>query len=113
LAGAEPNYDEFVEWLSSEIVRQIRAQLCPEKFLERLRELRSRSEKLVYLFLIYNQPQTFTGIRRGLRLSRDAVDTALKRLMVRGLLVHDEKFRYWVRDLDERSQPKQDEKRKL
>ena len=99
MAFSEREWDEFNEGLSWEIVRRLRAQLCPEKYMMRLQELKNMSEKFVYYFLIHEQPQTFTGIKRRLQLPDDTADRALKGLKARGLIFIDNRFRYWVKEL--------------
>jgi len=99
LAFSDREWDEFNEGLSWEIVRRLRAQLSPEKYMTRLQELRNMSEKFVYYFLIHEQPQTFTGVKRRLRLPDDTVDRALKGLIAKGLILVDDRFRYWVKEL--------------
>jgi len=60
--------------------------------------LRAPSEKLIYLYLILAQPQSFTGIRRGLGLAMRTVDSALRRLRASGCVRQDDVFLYWVAD---------------
>ena len=64
--------------------------------LVRVRMLRAPSEKLVYLYLILAQPQSFTGIRKGLGLAMRTVDRALRRLRASGCVRQDEVYLYWV-----------------
>jgi DNA-binding MarR family transcriptional regulator len=64
--------------------------------MERLRSLPRPSEKLVYLFLVLSQPQSFTTVLRSLSLSSSTIDRALRRLLDRGYLVLDETTLYWV-----------------
>ena len=64
--------------------------------MDRVRSLSRPSEKLIYLFLVHSEPQSFTTIRRALSLSNSAVDEALKRLLSRGYVVLDEAYLYWV-----------------
>lgn len=47
------------------------------------------SDKLVYLYLVLAEPQTFTGIRQGLEIIVKTVDRALRRLRERGYVVQD------------------------
>ena len=64
--------------------------------VERLRHLTRPSEKLVYLFLVHSEPQSFTTVRRSLSLSSSTIDIALRRLLTRGYIVLDETRLYWV-----------------
>ena len=64
--------------------------------------LRAPSEKLVYLYLILAQPQSFTGIRRGLGLAMRTVDRALRRLRASGCVRQDDVYLYWVADFRSR-----------
>ena len=54
------------------------------------------SEKLVYLYLVLSQPQTFTSIRRALSISRDTVDRTLKKLLEAGFVFLDDYYLYWL-----------------
>ena len=92
------DWEDFNEKLSWEIVRRLRAQLCPERYMARLRELKQPSEKLIYHYLIYNQPKTFIGIMRALKLSRYVVYMRLKILKAKGYVFQDNSFRYWLTD---------------
>jgi biotin operon repressor len=81
------------------MVDELQATLWIRRYIdhmERLRSLPRPSEKLVYLFLVLSQPQSFTTIRRSLSLSSSTVDRAVKRLLERGYLVLDETCLYWV-----------------
>jgi len=94
------DWDAFVEDLAEELAPALRRRLY-DAHLRRLRRLRSTGEKLVYLFLVVAQPQTFTSIRRALSLSRDTVDRALRRLLEAGFVYQDERYLYWVSLLEE------------
>jgi len=54
------------------------------------------SEKLVYLYLLVSQPQSFTTIRRAMALNRETVDRALRRLLDHGHVELDDRYMYWV-----------------
>jgi len=72
---SEATWEELVEELSAALrFRRYHA------YIERLRSQDAPSEKLVYLFLVLSQPQSFTTIRRALVLSRKTIDVALRRL---------------------------------
>jgi len=64
--------------------------------VERLRHLSRASEKLVYLFLVHSEPQSFTTMRRSLQLSSSTIDGAVRRLMKLGYVALDETHLYWV-----------------
>lgn len=69
--------------------------LCSTMALQNLSRLDSSSEKLVYLFLCMTQPQTFTGIRRTLRMDKATLSRTLKRLQEKGLVTVKD-FLYWT-----------------
>jgi predicted DNA-binding transcriptional regulator len=64
--------------------------------------LRAPSEKLIYLYLVLAEPQSFTGIRRGLGLAMRTVDRALRRLRASGCVRQDDVYLYWVADVKSR-----------
>ena len=89
--ASEGTWDEFVDELSSALrLRRYRWHL------ERIRAQGAPSEKLVYLFLVLSQPQSFTNVRGALALSRKTVNVALKRLVARRHVEVDEGYLYWV-----------------
>jgi len=93
-------WDEFVETLAGELASFLRGKLYDIP-LSRIRMLRTPSEKLVYLYLVLAEPQSFTGIRRSLGLAVKTVDKALKRLRTSGCVMQDDVYLYWVaRDIN-------------
>ena len=87
--------EAFVEDLAEELVPALRRRLYGVH-LDRMRVMRAQSEKLVYLYLVIAQPQSFTSTRRALSLSRKTVNLAFRRLMAAGFVVQDERYLYWV-----------------
>ena len=67
--------------------------------VERLRSLSRPSEKLIYLFLLKSEPQSFITIHQALSLSTRTVDRALKQLLAHGYVVLDDSYLYWVAPL--------------
>ena len=96
MSRSEPSSEEILEEIVAGLARDFKRQVYPRKYFNRLRGLDTPAEKLIFLFLLLAQPQTFTSTRRLLRLSRDTVDRALKKLKSLGLLEQDEKFLYWI-----------------
>lgn len=64
--------------------------------MERMRSLSRPAEKLVYLFLVFSEPQSFTTIRRALSLSSRTVDRVLRILLDRDFVTLDLNYLYWV-----------------
>jgi predicted transcriptional regulator len=64
-----------------------------------MRTLKSPSEKLIYLYLFFSQPQSFMSIRRGLRLSSKTVAKSLKKLRELGYVKQDLNFLYWLTEV--------------
>ena len=93
------DWDQFVDELARELVPALVRRLYGFH-LVRVRMLRAPSEKLVYLYLILAQPQSFTGIRRGLGLAMRTVDRALRRLRASGCVRQDDVYLYWVAELE-------------
>lgn len=88
-------WDEFMEALTRELVLALRRRLYDFHF-GRIRLLGAHSEKLVYLFLVLAEPQSFTSIRRSLSLAVKTVDRALRRLKASGCVMQDDVYLYWV-----------------
>ncbi len=95
------DWDDFVETVARELVSALMRRLY-DFHLGRIRVLGAPSEKLVYLFLVLAEPQSFTTIRRGLALGRRTVDRALRRLRGMGYVSQDSVFLYWI-ERDEKS----------
>ena len=86
-----------MEGLARELVSALRRRLYGAH-LDRLRGLGAASEKLVYLYLVLAEPQSFTTIRRGLSLGGRTVDRVLRRLRERGYVTQDVRFLYWIEE---------------
>ncbi len=89
------DWDNFVETVARELVSALMRRLY-YVHLGRIRVLGVPSEKLVYLYLVLAEPQSFTSIRRSLGLVVKTVDRALRRLRSRGYVAQDSVFLYWV-----------------
>ena len=96
---SEGEWDALVESLAEALVPALRRRLKKPVF-DRLRSVKAPSEKLVYLYLVETQPQTFTSIRRSLSLGRMTVDRAVKGLMEKGYVVQDARYLYWIEDVE-------------
>jgi len=92
----QPRRDDALLEIATTLSRDLKKQLYPRKYFNRLRGLDSPAEKLVYLFLLLAQPQTFTSIRRLLGLGNKTVARCLKKLVDLRLIVLDENFLYWT-----------------
>ena len=88
-------WDDFVDALARDLVSAMMRRLYAFH-LGKIRLLRAPSEKLIYLFLVLAEPQSFTGIRRSLSLAVKTVDRALRRLKASGCVMQDEVYLYWV-----------------
>jgi predicted DNA-binding transcriptional regulator len=95
------DWDQFVDELARELVPALVRRLYGFH-LVRVRMLRAPSEKLIYLYLVLAEPQSFTGIRRGLGLAMRTVDRALRRLRASGCVRQDDVYLYWVADVKSR-----------
>ena len=96
--GYKSEWEEFLESLVRDLTPALKRRLYMAK-LERLRGLGPPSDKLVYLYLVVAEPQSFVGIWRGLSLSVKTVDRALRRLKEGGYVVQDRTYLYWVEGL--------------
>jgi len=96
LNPSRPRRDDALLEIAITLSRDLKRQLYPRKHFSRLRSLDSPAEKLVYLFLLLAQPQTFTSIRRLLGLGNKTVARCLKKLVDLRLIVLDENFLYWT-----------------
>ena len=93
--ASEGTWDELVRSLARDLGRSLREELYWAHY-KRLKSQKTTSEKLVYVHLLRSQPQTFTSILRSLDLSSYTVDQALRRLRVRGHIIQDSSYLYWV-----------------
>jgi len=93
--ASERTWEELVRSLARDLAHSLKEEQYWAHY-ERLKNQKSTSEKLVYLHLLRSQPQTFTGILRSLSLSSYTVDQALRRLRVRGHILQDSSYLYWV-----------------
>jgi len=96
LNPSRPRRDDALLEIAAALSRDLKRQLYPRKYFIRLRSLDSPAEKLVYLFLLLAQPQTFTSIRRLLGLGNKTVERCLKKLVDLRLVILDENFIYWT-----------------
>jgi len=99
LEGRGGEWEGLVERLARDLTQAVTRRLY-RAHLNRIRSMRAPSEKLVYLYLVLTEPQTFTGVRRGLDIGVKTVDRALRRLRERGYVIQDRKYLYWVERLE-------------
>jgi len=97
--GARGDWSLLVENLAQELVLALSKKLKKGHY-DRIQVISAPSEKLVYLHLVDTEPQSFVSVRRALDLDRRTVDRALKGLMEKGYVVHDERYLYWLMDVD-------------
>ena len=93
--GFEGEWEEFVERLAQDLAIAMKRRLYMAQ-LERMRRLGPPSEKLVYLYLVQSQPQSFTTMRRSLGISKKTLARALRSLRRWRFVVLDERFLYWA-----------------
>ena len=94
-------WEEFVERLAQDLAPALRRRMYREQF-ERMLRLRPPSEKLVYLYLVQSQPQSFTTMRKGLGLGKTTLSRALESLRRWRFVILDERFLYWTEQQDDR-----------
>ena len=99
MKGRGDEWEDLVERLARDLTQAVRRRLY-EAHLDRIRGMRTPSEKLIYLYLVLAEPQSFTDIRRGLALGGRTVDRALRRLRERGYVVQDRRYLYLVERLE-------------
>jgi DNA-binding MarR family transcriptional regulator len=88
--------------LAERLADELHAALWVRRYgdhVERMRSFKRPSEKLIYLFLLKSEPQSFITIYQALSLSTRTVDRALKQLLARGYVVLDDSYLYWVAPL--------------
>ena len=95
----EGEWSVLVESLAEALVPALSVKLRRAHY-ERILSLHAPSVKLIYLHLVKTQPQTFVGMRRALGLGRMTVDRALKDLLVRGYVSQDDRYLYWIEDVE-------------
>jgi len=93
--GSAGEWSLLVESLAQELVPALRRKLY-QGHLDRMATIRSYSEKLVYLYVVLAEPQSFGTIRRALNMHTKTANRSLTSLVDRGCLVLDDRFLYWV-----------------
>ena len=93
--GYSGERDDVVDRLANELISVLMRRLYGHH-LGCIRLLKAPSEKLIYLYLVLAEPQSFTSIRRSLGLAVKTVDRALRRLRASGCVVQDEVYLYWI-----------------
>ena len=96
LTSKDSSLEELLEFLLDSVAKHFKKVLYPRKYFDRLRQLDTSSEKLIYLFLLVAQPQTFSSTHKLLSLSQDTVASALNALLKRQFVAQDETFLYWI-----------------
>ena len=97
--GDRDEWEEFVERLVQDLAPALRRRLYRAQF-ERMLRLRPPSEKLVYLYLVESQPQSFITMRKSLGLGKATLSRALESLRRWRLVTLDERFLYWTEQQD-------------
>lgn len=92
----QPAEEQLIAEFAETLARELKRLLYPRDYFEKMRQLRTLAEKLVYLYVWLTQPQTFSGIKRGLGISRDSAAKALKKLQREGLIAQDSHLLYWT-----------------
>ena len=90
-----------MEYLAEELVVALSKKLKKVHY-DRIQAISAPSEKLVYFHLVETEPQSFISMRRALGLGRMTVDRAVKGLMEKGYVVQDERYLYWIMDVEQR-----------
>ena len=94
---SEGEWSILVESLARELVPALRRRLYRAHF-DRIRSMSSYAEKLVYLYLLLAQPQSFITILRALSMARKTADRVLRSLMFKEYLIQDNLYLYWVEE---------------
>ncbi|MFH0849613.1 MAG: hypothetical protein V1924_01590 [Candidatus Bathyarchaeota archaeon] len=84
---------ELVDAIAQQLIPFLQRRLYGAH-LDRVRGLRSPSEKLIYLYLLLAQPQSFTTTRRALSLGERTVDRSLRRLLEKECIILDDRYLY-------------------
>ena len=91
--GSGGEWEKLVEAIAQELIPFLQRGLHGAH-LNRIRDLRTPSEKLIYLYLLMTQPQSFTTTRRALSLGERTVDRALRRLLEKQCIFLDDRYLY-------------------
>ena len=91
--GSGSEWEELVDAIAQQLVQSLHRRLYKDH-LDRVRGLKAPSEKLIYLYLLLAQPQSFTTTRRALSLGERTVDRSLKRLLEKECIVLDDRYLY-------------------
>ena len=97
--GSGSEWEELVQAIAQELKPFLQTTLWIRRYenhVDRIRSMSAPSEKLVYLYLLISQPQSFTTIRRTMALNRRTVDQDLLRLMKLDHIHLDDRYLYWI-----------------
>jgi len=90
-------WEGFVEELVSDLASGLRRRLY-RVHVNRLRGLGAPSEKLVYIYLVLAEPQSFSTARRSLGIGKATLSRALVKLRGLEYVELDDFYLYWVKE---------------
>lgn len=97
MESGEELWDDVVKKTADDL-RGVITREVYAPYLERLRDLSTFSEKSIYMFVAFLQPQRYLSIKRGVGFrSKNTLDQSLKRLREGGYLRKDENHFWWAR----------------
>lgn len=88
--------EEVAEEIIEGLARELKKLIYSRKYFNNVRSLDAPAEKLVYLYIWICQPQTFTSIKRCLRLPGTTVARSLRGLKKENLITQNEGGLYWL-----------------
>jgi hypothetical protein len=95
--GIEPPSDEqAIAEIAETLAVELKKLLYPREYFEKMRQLKTLAEKLVYLYILLTQPQTFSGVKQGLGICKASAAKALQKLEREGLIAQDSYLLYWI-----------------
>jgi hypothetical protein len=95
--GIKPPPDEqAIAEIAETLAVELKKLLYPREYFEKMRQLKTLAEKLVYLYILLTQPQTFSGVKQGLGICKASAAKALQKLERMGLIAQDSYFLYWI-----------------
>ena len=93
----EEDYEEEIEHIASlfmQKVQKMKEEQYSKKLFPQLRRLKTPTDKLVYQFIMFTGPSSYTHIKKGLNLGSHGLSDSLNRMKELGVIFQIEDDRY-------------------
>ncbi len=91
-----PSDEQAIAEIAETLAIELKKLLYPREYFEKMRQLKTLAEKLVYLYILLTQPQTFSGVKKGLGICKASAAKALQKLERQGFIARDNYLLYWT-----------------